>query len=273
MMLRRWMMFSVCLLLSSAGVIAQETAPVLQPDTPQRVTVQPEQAAALTYTLQADDAPQSVTLVARAVESAGDSDAPPFDPVLLLQSADGEQLAYNDDTHAFLEDGTVTVSRDASLEAFMVSAPGTYTLLIDSFNGVSSGEVEVLLTLADPFRISVEDIATDTDSTHTRVEGFLPEGRVYQHTVVLSAGDVLTVTAQDRSGTLDLLLRVSDSSGNQLAENDDHSSYNLALNVLDARIEAVTVPDDGVYTLHLLDFTGEAGTFSLDICQNTQTCP
>ena len=47
----------------------------------------------------------------------------------------------------------------------------------------------------------------------------------------------------------------------------------LALDVLDARIEAFSVPDDGMYTLHLLDFTGDAGTFALEICQNVQTCP
>jgi hypothetical protein len=261
------------LLLLPATYAQDADAISLIPDAPQQVQIQPEQPARLIFTVSDDDAPLHITVSAQAIDSTTASDAPPFDPVLMLQAPSGEQIAYNDDTYALLDDGTQTINQDARLEAFHLPVAGTYTIIADSFNGVSTGDVNVRLTVVDPFRVSLEEISTEGDGTHTRIEGVLPAGRVYQHTLELSAGDILTVTARDQGHTLDPLLRLLDSTGTLLIENDDHNSYRLTLDALDARISRYRVPDDATYTLHLLDFTGGTGFFSLEICQNTETCP
>lgn len=187
-----------------------------------------------------------------------------FDSVVALIAPDEVQVAYADDY--ILEDGTL--SRDAQIERFAAIYDAPYTIRVDSFNGVTEGDVEVLVEVIDPF-----DLETDVDDAIITLTVTAEEHAVISLPQTFDAGIVQTITVRDASGNLDPILRLKNVDGELLAHNDDHTTADTTLSPFDARVSNFTVPEDGEYIIEVVDFIGNAGKFVIQIGQEIQTSP
>jgi hypothetical protein len=191
-----------------------------------------------------------ITVTANAV------DRTQVDPVLWIVDGEGRLLAYN---HNILTDeGVIDVS--ARINNLILPTVGLYTIYVDSFNGVSTGDVEVTIREKDRFNIVVEE----TGSLHV-MRLTLPEDSIFTYPITVQAGDKLTITARDGNRQLDPYLRIVDSNGNPIVSNDDHNSDDFSLNIFDARIADWEVLADDTYVLEVSDFLGREGNVLLEI--------
>jgi hypothetical protein len=187
-------------------------------------------------------APDEVlTVIARSTA------AEPID-VTLEMLQDNERIAFNDDRRSEIDD---LAPQDAAITNLYINEAGDYTLRIHSFSGAQSGEVEVIVRSSSL-----------VEACETGAVELLPH-RAFRCTLDVQAAQTLTVTARDTSGTLDPVLTLLDSDGTLLVQNDDHTSADLTLNVLDAQITSYEVTEAGAYTLQVSDFGGAAGTLDL----------
>lgn len=193
------------------------------------------------------DEMQTVTLAAKAIS---ENDHAP-DVVLWIVDSNNHLLAYNDN---FGDES------NSGIENLYLSQSGDYTIYVDSFNGVSEGEVEVIIQQTKRFN---EQFETSEDSL--LIHASLPKDGIYGYELELSETDVIRVTAQDISGTLDPYLRLLDREGNVLVTNDDHNSADFSLDIFDAQINDWLVPEEGIYIIELRDFLGREGIFELII--------
>ena len=197
-----------------------------------------------------------VTIIARTLEpDTGEREA--RNVVVDVLDADGHRLAYNDNHFGYDDDLLPT---DAVIEKLILPQSGTYTIRVNTYGGIFPGEVEMRLLEADLFEATIkesDDVLTLTAS--------LPTNQSYSYTFGARAGDVMQIRVRDTSGTLDPVLRLLDSDGNQIAFNDDHGTASTTLDVFDAMLSGVTVSADGRYTLIISDFLGRSGAFELVI--------
>lgn len=223
---------------------AQDSIP-LQADDPITVTIG-ESPAWLSYDGTAGDS-ISITTLTAVTDTAPDT-------TIEILYPDGQRLDYNDDT--ILPDGNL--KSDAQLLKLELPVDGTYQIRIDSFNGVSEGEVDVLLTSPT---VSLDVLETDT---LTIVRGDIPAGDSLRYEIDLSADTTVSVTVRDVSGTLDPVLSIYDGD-TLLSFNDDHSSDDLTLDVLDAQVNNITLAEDTTLTIDVRDYLGRSGTVELII--------
>lgn len=218
---------------------------VLRDGLPVTVRVTADSPTLLTYTARADEV---ITVTARSLDET-------LDTTLELYDADGRRLAFNDD-HAGDLDGLAAT--DSALVRVRLDRDGLYTLALDSFNGVSDGDVEVLLRSVD-----AADAQTRTDADSTVITLALPRGGVF--TVPLDAfdGQTVQITARDPRGLLDPVLTLYDADGVVIMRNDDHTRADLSLALFDARIESVQISAGTRLTLH--EALGRGGLFTLVI--------
>jgi hypothetical protein len=221
-------------------VVRAQDANQLALDEASIVVLSPDAPVQLLYIA---DETQTITLAAQAISENTDA-------VLWIVDSDNHLLAYNDN---FGDDP------NPRIENLHLSA-GLYTVYVDSFNGVSEGSVELLITSENRFH---EQLNSNENTLTISVT--LPRNSVYHYTFELSAENIITITAKDTSSTLDPYLRLLDSAGNELASNDDHLNFDILLDVFDAQIANWPVPEDGLYTLELHDFLGREGTFEIII--------
>lgn len=193
----------------------------------------------------ADEA-QTITLTAQAIESENTPDA-----VLWIVDSENHLLAFNDN---------LGENNNPRIENLYLAQAGIYTIYVDSFNGVSEGEVEVLIEQSNRFN---EQIVSDESGI--QIIASLPEHSLYTYEVELQADAVVMITAQDTSGVFDPYLRILDSENNALVANDDHNSADIDLDIFDARISNWIVPADGLYQIEVRDFLGRSGEFVLSI--------
>lgn len=215
-------------------------------DAPLTVTIG-DNPAWLTYTGTADEIITITTLTAI-------TDTAP-DTTLEILYPDGQRLDYHDDT--ILPDGNL--KSDAVLNNIELPIDGDYRIRVDSFNGVSEGEVEVLLTHAD----TALDVLATEDLTIVRGK-ILPHDRL-TYAIDVPAGASLSVTARDVSGTLDPVLELYDADDTLLTFNDDHASSDLTLDVLDAQVTGVTVDEETPVEIVVRDYLGRSGTVEIII--------
>jgi hypothetical protein len=206
--------------------------------------------APVTLTLDNDTAGAVITITARAVDSTQ------VDPVLWLVDREARLLAYNHNT--LTDEGLIDVA--AAIPNLVLPTAGLYTIYVDSFNGVSTGEVEVTIRETDRFNVVVEE----TGSLHV-MRLTLPEDSIFVYPITVQEGDSITITVRDGNRQLDPYIRIADSNGNPIVSNDDHASDDLSLNIFDARIADWQVPTDDTYMLEVSDFLGRAGNVLLEI--------
>lgn len=254
----RWQTLLLAALVFALPALAQDDesplrAPLvpLVPDEARVIALRAEAATDLVYEAQGGE---SIKVDVRS------ADPQTLDPVLTVLDPGGRVIAYVDDTYVVEADGTRRVQVDVALGPLTLREAGPYTLRVDSFNGVSEGEVTVLLRLVDPFETSVEEETPDL--LHIRAR--LPRSEVFRYRYEVGEGERLTITVRDLSFTLDPYLRVLDEDGAELAVNDDHGEFDLTLDVLDARLRDVALPA-GPVIIEVIDFLARAGRFELII--------
>lgn len=250
MQLLRHITLVLTLCLSAVHTMAQGT-PNLEPDTPLVVSITADEPAVVIYESPGDE------VLDFSVRALSDD----LDTTLALLGPDDELLAYNDDTLVQDDAGNPQVQRNPQLDAVYLAQAGRYRLRVDSFNGVGEGEAELLVS-ASPSVMLLG--AAGTEDTQVYAVRLLAGARAIIE-LDLSAGQRLTLTARDTSRTLDPVLRLSDAAGVMLAENDDHGSADLTLDVLDAQITDVEIVSDGTYQVMVWDFMGAAGRLELQV--------
>jgi hypothetical protein len=230
-------------------MVAQTTpAPIrLEFDTPTPFVLDGESPAFFVYAGQTDEI---ITITLRATS---DLDAQLNNPILEIWDIQGKRIAYNDNYP------NETNPRDAQLKAIRLTETGDYLIRADTYGGVFAGEFEIIIIPSDPF----EREGADNDMIF-----YLPRYAIFSETVIFDAGDVMTLTAQDLSGTLDPFLWITAPDGSILGENDDHPSADFTLGLLDSRITDLTITQTGDYQIHVRDFLGRAGHIRLMITQN-----
>lgn len=232
----------ILILLFPIAVLAQdEEADILIPEEPQTVSITADSRKSITFTVD-----EFALYVRLSVESLSEE----FDPVVWIVDSSHRLIAYNDsvdeETHAQIDN--------------LYLLPDSYTIFVDSFNGVSEGDVIVSLEIVDPF--NTEFSSSEIDIV---INIFLPEDTVFAYDFPAKADDIITVTVRDVSGSLDPYLAIYDESDNLLIANDDHQSTDLSLNLFDSRITEWDVPADGHYRIEVHDFSGNSGQFELTI--------
>jgi hypothetical protein len=245
-------LWTICTLLLIVPVFAQDgDGDWLSINDERAVLVTADESAKLV--LANDEAGQIVTITARAV------DTEQIDPAIWIIDDEAQLLAYND--NSFTAEGAFDpTARISNLE---LTKSGFYTIYVDSFNGVSEGEVEIVIRQGDPFNTRVNE-----NNARLVIQATLPEDTVFIYSLQVDQDAVFTLTAKDISGTLDPYLRIVDSSGNVIETSDDHTTLDLSLNLFDARIENWLAPADATYTIEVLDFLGWTGDIELKIEQH-----
>ena len=229
------------LLLFPVVALAQgEDSTVLMPGEPITLSVTDDARASANFNI---DRTIYVSIQAQSETEA-------FDPVVWIVDSSKRLIAYNDNG---AEEGNALIDN-----LYLLS--GSYIVYVDSFNGVSEGEVTLSLNIVDPFDTAIEM----TDNLVT-INATLPEDSIFEYDFSASAGDIITLITRDISGTLDTYLAIYDESGNLIGSNDDHQSTDLSLNLFDSKISEWIAPADGVYTVRVHDFAGDSGHFELII--------
>ena len=235
------------IILTGTFVMVAQTTPSsipLELDTPILFSLDGKTPAFFDYVGQTDE---TITITLRATS---DLDAQLNNPILEIWDIHGKRMAYNDN---FPNEAN---PRDAQLSNIRLTETGIYTIRADTYGGVFAGEFEITITSSDPFEKQI----TDDDMIF-----YLPRYAIFGESVTFKAGDVVTITAQDLSGTLDPFLWITTPDGAIIAENDDHTSADFGLGLLDSRITDLTIPQTGDYQIHVRDFLGRAGHIRLTI--------
>lgn len=242
--LEGYYVIKLLLLILIFGALAQAQAPDvprLIPGTALTLTLDGQGPALATFTAAPGD---RVTLTAQAMDD--------LDTTLELLGPNGRRTAFNDDHGT---DAAALAASDSRITRLTLERAGDYVVRVDSFNGVTSGDVRLTLDVLPPPDSATRDV-------------LLLRGEALTIPLTLDTGDRLTVTLSDPRGLRDPLLRLYAPDGVLIAANDDHASADLTLNLFDARLE-VTVDAAGDYRLELREFLGRGGPLALEIAIST----
>lgn len=244
----------LCLALWSVAR-AQEPDSPLTLDETRTISLDGAQPSHLTFEAAGTEV---VTITAHTLEpDTGEREA--RNVVLAVLDPHNEQIAYNDNHFGGDE---ALLPTDAMIEKLELHEAGIYTIRVDTYGGIFPGQVEVRLAAADMFETQFHE-----DDGLLVIGGVLPQNRRYRYTFEAAAGEALTATLRDTSGTLDPVLWLVAADGETVAFNDDHGTGDSTLDVFDARLRDVALMASGHYTLIVTDFTGQAGAFELVIAR------
>lgn len=145
-----------------------------------------------------------------------------LDTVLTLNNPDGEPVAENDDA------GGALTSRIVHL----AEASGTYTAVVSGYEG-ATGVFSLSIAFGMDFALS--DVATTLIEQRVSLDEETTEVKLQ---VDLAAGDILVATTFALTEDIDPTLRLMDSAGVLLAQNDDRGDGTLNAQVLYQVVEA-----------------------------------
>lgn len=208
---------------------------------------------------------ETITVYARSLE-----DPEELDTTLEIIAPSGASIAENDDHDTDRMDLAQTDSLIADL---MLAAAGDYTVIVDTFSGVAQGSIELLLTTDSAAQPTPEPTTPDGVGTGDEiVDGSVTPGELFPYAFSAEEGETVTITVFGVNG-FDPRIRLVDSKGRVLAENDDHGTADQTLGRLDARIEAFSIVTSSVYTVEVSGFDNRGGDFTLEITRGTGSTP
>ena len=196
-----------------------------------------------------------ISVTARSLETGG-----AVDTTLEVLDANNTRLSYNDDhgtTRADLD------SYDSYIRDLKLTSDGEVIIRVNSFSGVATGRVEVLVESSDVAAPPSTPVAQSGGSEV--VNGNVPTGGTYDHTITAQQGEILTITVRSLDNSLDPKVALVDSSGSILIENDDHGTNDTSLDRYDSQIGGYTLPSSGTFTVQVSGFGGSGGAFELTI--------
>jgi hypothetical protein len=161
-----------------------------------------------------------------------------FDTFVTVRNADGDVLAQDDDSGGSLD----------SLVGFLrLDESGTYTVEVSSVNS-SYGSFTVTVETTEVLTIGIGDELEGELSSAQPTQSYIFEGETGQSVTAL-------LVSEDFDTTLTLL----DSSGNQIAYNDDGGGNG------DSLIAFFEVPSTGTYTFQVAAYSTTDGDYSLSL--------
>ncbi len=160
-----------------------------------------------------------------------------LDPLLILISPDGTEIAINDDDPAG--------GFNSYIDSFVTPSDGVYTIVATRFNralGTSSGNFELLLTLVNGGEDTA--ISANTLTPNEVALGSLDDSNfsaLYEFSA--SAGDRVFISMDRVQGDLDPYLILISPEGRPLVRNDDvdETTFNALIDTV--------LAEDGVYTV------------------------
>ncbi len=193
-----------------------------------------------------------VSITARSLEAED-----VLDPVLTIFDASGATIASNDDHRTSRTD---LAPRDSLVADLNLSDAGRYVVEVASFDANAQGDVEVLVTAGNP------DATPEGDQGMSQViNDHLQDNTTYTHDFSANEGEVVTITVRATDNQIDPKVSLVDSSGAEVASNDDHDANDPSLGPYDSQILDFTIPKTDTYTIEITGFAGIGGTFELSI--------
>ncbi len=191
-------------------------------------------APSASYALQAE-AGQVVTITLSS---------PDFDAYLSLLDASGNVLAENDDN----------IGTDSAIQTFALPPSTGYEILVESYgqhssSGAETGSYTLSVVEQQVARIEYTQSISDSFTDGMMSQDYLFSGQ---------AGDAVIINLN--SDAFDSYLRLLDSSGNEIANNDDSGSS------LNAQIGPFVLPATGSYTIRASSLGGsDTGAYTLTL--------
>ena len=232
--------------------------PALKLDTPVSVQLSGTTPVNLTYKTTGNE---TVSVSARSLEAEGI-----LDPTLSVLDPSGATLASNDDHQS---DRAGLTPRDSLIEGLTLSDAGRYTVQVAGTDPTVSGNVEILVSSASGSAAATES-QTGTQSggstgPNVSISDTVPPNNPYTTTFQANKGDVVTITVKATDNQLDPKVSLLDSSGAEVASNDDHDSTDSSLGPYDSQIPNFTIPKTDTYTISISGFAGIGGKFDLTV--------
>lgn len=184
-----------------------------------------------------------------------------IDTTLEVLDSNNVRLAFNDDHGTGSAD---LRTFDSLISELKLQATGTYIIRVNSFTGLASGPVEVLVVDAAQRPASAQMTVPGEPSTEV-ITGVVADNQSFRHNVMLFAGDRVTITVRAMDNLFDPKVALVDSANSALADNDDHGSDDPTLGRYDSRISDYLVRADGVYGIIIQGFAGTGGSFELTV--------
>jgi hypothetical protein len=165
-----------------------------------------------------------------------------FDPFLVLADADGNELATDDDSAGNLD----------SRISYTFADGGEYMLTATSFSAHNGGAART-----GAYTLSLTPVEVETIEYGETVEGvFSGDVLSSEYSFTAAPGDSVTITLN--SDDFDSYLRLRDSSGSEIAFNDDGGGS------LNSLIGPLLLSEGGVYTIVASSLSGSStGAFVL----------
>jgi hypothetical protein len=192
------------------------------------------------------------------------ADVGDLDPYLIFIDPDGRQILRNDDAGGDL-------GFNSMLDKVTLPKTGDYTIVATRFQvafGFTQGTFQLSITAdtgTSQLAIPIADIAYGDQKID-----FIGGGNYQYYRFSANAGDVITITHTNRSGTLDPFLALEDNFGVELTRNyDDLFDPNEQFD--NAAIRDFIIPKTGDYVI-VAGYVGEvSGEYTLSLSLNTTT--
>ncbi len=204
-----------------------------------------------------DDAPAVVYIYAgtagQTIDISLTASGGNLDPLLLVLSSKGEELARNDDISADL--------RDSGINGLKLPEDDVYYIVVTRYLGrYGFSEGEYALTVSENTDDQEFGFFSERLAINGSASGTLSDDRaVHFYTFRARTGDVIDAEMSQLSGDLDPYLGLTDNLGNLLITDDDVGGGSV-----NALIDDFVIPRDGYYTLVVTRFNASTQTSSGD---------
>jgi hypothetical protein len=239
--------------------------PALKLDTPVSVPLSGTTPVNLTYKTTGNE---TVSVSARSLESEG-----VLDPTLSVLDPSGATLASNDDHSG---DAAGLTPRDSLIEGLTLTDAGRYIVQVAATDPNASGNVEILVSSGSAAATEAQPsdqtaAQSSSPGTNLSISDTVPPNSPYTTTFQAKEGDVVTITVKATDNQLDPKVSLLDSSGAEVASNDD--STDPSLGPYDSQIPDFTIPKTDTYTISISGFAGIGGTFDLTVVPGGSSVP
>ena len=229
--------------------------PALRLDTPVTVELSGTTPVNLSYKTAGSE---TVSISVRSLETEG-----VLDPTVNVLNGDGISIASNDDHSSSRTDLT---PRDSLIERLALPETARYTVQVAGSDPSVTGSVEVLVSSDSGSAGQTQAQTTkDDQAVNVSISDTVPPNSPYTTTFDAREGDIVTITVKATDNQLDPKVSLLDSSGTEIASNDDHESNDSSLGPYDSQIPDFTLPKTDTYTVSISGFAGIGGTFDLTV--------
>lgn len=193
--------------------------------------------------------PQFINIIVRAAEQDGTN------PQFTLLTSSGREIFQIDDNPGA---EAVENPNDAVYENLFV-IPDTYTLVAQRVDeNVGSGRMVVTVETGEGDIVGLGQVEV--------INGELSPGQLYRQHITFEDNAYVSFAAMSINEEIDLQLRILDSNGAVVFENDDNETTDFLLDVVDPKLDRVIISTAGEYSVEVSGYAPEErGAFRLII--------